>query len=211
MSARRTKTASKDTPYRMAKREAAAASGYTPTSKTLTAKKKRRRTTTTTRLCDYLYLRAAATSPPQCEWQVLRLRRCFSYVALHPRIFLAWPLASCWYSRDADILWYLTLQPTCFYILWIFINQHQDRFDAVTPNCRPCRRLLSIVDELALRHYHGTIFAFLCHMPYSIEPRGQCDVCVHVHMSMFVLFCSSPRWTWTYISVAYDYVKRDIS
>lgn len=161
MSAHRTKTESKKTPYRMAKREAPAASGYTPTSKTLTVKKRRRRRTT--RPCDYLYLRAAATSPPQCEWQVLRLRRCFSYVALHPCIFLARPFA-CRHSRDADIL-YLTLHPTCFYILWIFINQHQDRSDAVTPNCRPRRRLLSIVDELAPRRYHGTIIAFLCHMP----------------------------------------------
>lgn len=199
---RQMKTESKTSSSRTASRGAAAVSDYTPTSETPTAKKRRRRMTM--RLCGCLCLRAAATSPLRCSEQQLEQRRfgrnhfrgemqqhSISWTT-HLR-FLSLALSCC--SLETDILRYVTLHPTCFYILWIFINVHQNPFDAVTTNCRPRRRLLSVVDEFAQKPSIETlqldIFAFLCHMPYSIGPHGQCDVYIH-EMSMCLLLLQSP-------------------
>lgn len=178
------KTGSKST----ASRGAGAASGYAPTSETPTAKTRRRRTT---RLCDSPCPRAAATSPPRCNGQRLARRG-----VAHPgRRSLT--LAR---RRSAEIF-YETPHFTqrVFYVLWIFIDARQNHLDAVTTNCRSRRRSVdppSVVGELALELLAETlqrdVFAFLCHLPYSIDPRGQCHVCVNVDMSMFVLLCSSP-------------------
>lgn len=43
-----------------------------------------------------------------------------------------------------------------------------------------CRLLTSLLRDTT------TVLAFSCHMPYSIDPRGQCDVCIRVDMLMFV-------------------------
>lgn len=128
--------------------------------------------------------------------------------------FLSLALSCC--SLETDILWYVTLHPICFYILWIFINVHQNPFDAVTTNCRVedyCPLLTSSLRSHRQRHYNRTFLPFyatclipLNHMVNAVSTYMICH-------DMFVFFCCSCLWTWTYISVAYEYlynwVKRD--
>lgn len=87
--------------------------------------------------------------------------------------------------------------PTRFYILWIFINVHQNPCDAVTTNCGACRRLLSVVDELAKKPSTETlqqgdiILPFYATRLIPLNHSGQCDVYIHdMSMFCFVLFQS---------------------